>query len=45
MDNESTLLAHLVPRFTSRGEDTATEALAFILNGGYTGWCRTPVWA
>ena len=32
MDNESTLLAHLVPRFTSRGEDAATEALAFILN-------------
>lgn len=32
MDNESTLLAYLVPRFTSRGEDTATEALAFILN-------------
>ena len=28
----STLLAHLLPKLTSRGEDTATEALAFILN-------------
>ena len=32
MDNESSLLAYLIPRLTSRGEDTATEALAFILN-------------
>ena len=32
MDNESTLLAHLVPRLTDRVEDTATDALAFILN-------------
>ena len=32
MDNESSLLAYLVPRFTGRGEDTATDALAFILN-------------
>ena len=32
MDNESSLLAYLVPRLTSRGEDTATDALAFILN-------------
>ena len=32
MNNESTLLAHLVPRLTSRGEDTATDALAFLLN-------------
>ena len=32
MDNEPTLLAYLVPRLTSRGEDTATDALAFILN-------------
>lgn len=26
------LLAHLIPKLTSRGEDTATDALAFILN-------------
>ena len=32
MADELTLLAHLVPRLTSRIEDTATEALAFILN-------------
>ena len=32
MDQELTLLAYLVPRLTSRGEDTATDALAFILN-------------
>ena len=32
MADESSLLAYLVPRLTSRGEDTATEALAFILN-------------
>ena len=32
MDHESSLLAYLVPRLTSRGEDTATDALAFILN-------------
>ena len=32
MDTELTLLAYLVPRITSRGEDTATDALAFILN-------------
>ena len=32
MDSESSLLAYLVPRLTSRGEDTATDALAFILN-------------
>lgn len=32
MDNESSLLAYLVPRLTSRGEDTATDSLAFILN-------------
>ena len=32
MADELTLLAHLVPRLTSRVEDTATEALAFILN-------------
>ena len=31
MTSESTLLAYLVPRLTSRGEDTATDALAFIL--------------
>ena len=31
MDNESGLLAYLIPRLTSRSEDTATEALAFIL--------------
>ena len=28
---ETTLLAYLVPRLTSRGEDTATDALAFVL--------------
>ena len=32
MPQESTLLAYLVPRLTSSVEDTATEALAFILN-------------
>ena len=32
MENESSLLAYLVPRLTSRSEDTATDALAFILN-------------
>ena len=32
MVQESTLLAYLIPRLTSRGEDTATDALAFILN-------------
>ena len=30
--DESSLLAHLVPRITNRIEDTATDALAFILN-------------
>lgn len=38
MDNESSLLAYLVPRLTSRGEDTATDALSFILNK--SGACR-----
>ena len=32
MAQERTLLAHLVPRITSRVEDAATDALAFILN-------------
>ena len=32
MHEETTLLAHLVPRITNRIEDTATDALAFILN-------------
>ena len=32
MSHESALLAYLVPRLTSRVEDTATDALAFILN-------------
>ncbi len=32
MAEDATLLAYLVPRLTSRGEDTATDALAFILN-------------
>ena len=32
MVQESTLMAYLVPRLTNRGEDTATDALAFILN-------------
>ena len=32
MAQESTLLAYLVPRLTSRVEDTATDALAYILN-------------
>ena len=32
MADEMTLLAYLVPRLTSRGEDTTTDALAFILN-------------
>lgn len=31
MDHESSLLAHLVPRLRSQGEDTATDALAYIL--------------
>ncbi len=38
MSEETTLLAHLVPRMTSRIEDTATDALAFILNR--SGDCR-----
>ena len=33
MDHESSLLAHLVPRLRSQGEDTATDALAYILKG------------
>ena len=32
MAEDTTLLAHLIPRITSRIEDTATDALAFILN-------------
>ena len=32
MPQEFTLLAYLAPRLTSRVEDTATDALAFILN-------------
>lgn len=32
MVQESTLMAHLVPKLTNRGEDAATDALAFILN-------------
>ena len=32
MAEDATLLAYLVPKLTSRGEDTATDALAFILN-------------
>ena len=32
MRPESTLLAYLVPRLTNSVEDTATDALAFILN-------------
>ena len=32
MVQEPTLMAYLVPRLTSRVEDTATDALAFILN-------------
>jgi len=32
MAEDATLLAYLVPRLTNRGEDTATDALAFILN-------------
>ena len=32
MPQETNLLAYLVPRLTSRVEDTATDALAFILN-------------
>ena len=32
MTEETTLLAHLIPRITSRAEDSATDALAFILN-------------
>ena len=32
MPQESPLLAYLVPRLTGRVEDTATDALAFILN-------------
>ena len=31
MANDNTLLAHLIPRFTSRIEDAATDALAYIL--------------
>ena len=32
MAEHATLLAHLVPKLTSRVEDAATDALAFILN-------------
>lgn len=32
MVQETALLAYLVPRLTSRFEDTATDALAFMLN-------------
>ncbi len=32
MDHDPGLLAYLVPRLTTRSEDTATDALAFILN-------------
>ena len=32
MDDNDTLLAHLVPRLTERTEDTAVEALAYILS-------------
>ena len=32
MPQETTLLAYLVPRLTSSVEDSATDALAFILN-------------
>ena len=32
MTRRSTLLAHMLPKLTGRAEDTATEALAFILN-------------
>ena len=32
MVQESTLMAHLVPKLTKRREDAATDALAFILN-------------
>ena len=32
MAEDATLPAYLVPKLTSRGEDTATDALAFILN-------------
>ena len=32
MDYEPGLLAHLVPRLRSQGEDTATDALAYILS-------------
>ena len=39
MAREPSLLAHLIPKLTSRGEDTATEALAFILNKSET--CRS----
>ena len=38
MPEDATLLAYLVPRLTSRGEDAATDALAFILNKSAT--CR-----
>ena len=31
MATENTLLAHLMAKRTERGEDTATDALAFIL--------------
>lgn len=39
MAEDTTLLAYLVPRLTGRVEDTATDALAFILNKSAT--CRT----
>ena len=39
MAENVTLLAYLVPRLTSRGEDAATDALAFILNKSAA--CRT----
>ena len=32
MAEDTTMLAHLVPRLTGRVEDTATDSLAFILN-------------
>ena len=32
MADNDTLLAYLVPKVTSRVEDAATDALAFILN-------------
>lgn len=33
MDENHSLLAHLVPKLTNGVEDAATDALAFILNG------------